>query len=486
MKLSAVLSLSVLLFLLTGCIGIEVPVSAPPVGVTPTDTPAPPAATATAGVKPTAIPEPSATTPPASARGLLFLRDGALMLWDPQTGEAETLVGPAAEPPEGTTGLWPGAVASFALSADRRTVVLVRLTDQRGTDELVALDLATRELRLIRALPDPGIAELMQYAVSADGEWLAYVENGALPAQPRGGRPAPIARPALGSGPRWGALFIVPVRAAGEPVEIGFCGPADPDEFDGLCGGLQWSPDGQALAWHDARGVWLARRGADTPVQLIAQEERTFYFIAQNGWSPSGQALLVGAAVPFSEGFYGYRVLDVAGGRLAELPEVGMQVRPAWLRSAEAAGDRLFLIAGLSGEIWRVDPASATIVERESSFALTGDNSITPAYAAVLADGRLAYALLGDEATPDDVRGLYVADPATLEPRRLNGLPPAVHGEYMGLLDQTVSWAPDGSALAFDYQVERTIVYVPADGSAAVDVRAVLGDQFGDRAAWVP
>jgi hypothetical protein len=450
----------------------------------PTDTPFP---TPTATPRPTIVPPVltvTASNLPRLARDVLFLADGSLKYWHGQTGQIETLLGP--DSPAQPSG--PGAVSLFTVSDDNRFIALQRVGQAAMTYEVALLELETRELTTIQqgTALDRGVLGL---AFSPDGQWLAYVAQGTVPA----------ARPADEEGT--GTVYAVRTDAADLVIELGECGRLETDGLSLRClnwGRLLWSPNGAPFVWSDGYGLWLGQVGRAARLLApnhtdVSDEAQVFSAWA---WSPAGDYLLAWInhfeGVSQATGALRYQgssqaVVDVASGNVIPIPDTFESGEPV-ARASWLTDGRLFVVRrvgsvgaeshlpeaySLFAEIWHISPAdSALALDQTLPIVDNAEGSPTMTGIERLTDSRLAFGILSKSNGDYETRGLYTFAPGDARLRKVTGLPP--------ISDYRVepTWAPDGSGAFIHRSAGGRLLYAPGDGSAVYEVgRALDGDE---------
>jgi hypothetical protein len=274
----------------------------------------------------------------------------------------------------------------------------------------------------------------------------------------------------------------VSLDALDRPVKLGFCAEAHFEEVDYGCqrrGHLLWAPDGSALVWNDAAGIWLAEVGSEPHLLVANSFPDDVQAYSAWAWSPDGHYLL--AWINYSEGS-SQSVLDVRTGQVIPIPDTGEYPEPVarvnWLadgrlfvvRRQDSAGD---LTHSVAAEIWRVSPADqALLLDQTFPVADNAEGNPTLTDVTRLADGRLAFGVQSFSPTDAQTRGLYVFAPDGSGPSKLTGLPPAAD-EWVEL-----TWAPDGSGAFVRWPGSGSLLYAPGDGSAVYDLSAALGDDI--------
>jgi hypothetical protein len=463
-------------------------------GPSPTSRPSgtPPVAT----IVPPIVALPAGQLPPIT-RDVFFLNRFTLLRWDHLSGQLEVLSGgpsgrapggahraaPAAMPPAG--GPQPGDVMHFILRPDGRQLLIWRMALSGDAFEVAALDLDTRDLRVI--FPNESYpADFHTWQFSPDGVWLAYIEPDIpRPAGRAPGLSAGRLRPPAGGGP-WGLIKAFRLDVPEERIEVGYCSMADAQQ-QGHCDPFRWSPDSRAIAWSDPLGVWFTEPG-QPPRQLIVHEPLPPWSTGDpattppryvvDSWAPSGRFLLL------REGWADERyVFDTLTGRRDAVPGSGRldpnspPAQSAWtpdgrLYILAAAGDGLLAISR-----WRIEPDGASLLVREGDARGLGQPGSYPLPLVPRPDGGLAFAIGNNDPLRFDDRGLYVLDPAGWRVRRVNGLPPWISPWH-------ITWLPDGSGAFMDpldptgtFHLGRFTIYVPIDGSGPFELRATLGEE---------
>jgi hypothetical protein len=190
------------------------------------------------------LPTPTATPLPASqivyadqlppvSHDLLYLSKGFLRVWDRQTGQVETLVGPEAvgrvaeqQPVNFLYGPGPptGTVLEYMAGGGGQIAVV---TFQRGAADVhpsTNVFLYDRQTR--QRLPVPADSgEVLAPTFSPDGNWIAWVvrENQVYAQRPPGlASPAPQAPE--GQNFPYGSVYIAPAKSPSAGRKMGTCG----------------------------------------------------------------------------------------------------------------------------------------------------------------------------------------------------------------------------------------------------------------------
>jgi hypothetical protein len=385
-----------------------------------------------------------------------------------------------------------GTIVAFSVSEDSQRIVLARW---RSVElyELALLDMSTQQVKVLIPAQERNLARM---AISPDGQWLAYILTDASPGAalpPVGQRAslaAPLASPLAGGGPSSGTIYAVRIDAPDQRIELGYCAEESMPDWLGECKDLYWSPDSHEVIWSDGRGVWLAELGrAARQVTANFADMHSGEFGGEyhvRSWSPLGRYVLA-----WSHNFEVLRqaVIDTETGDVAEIPDSGEFIYPgprvAWMQDGRLfvtrSGDWRAKLSP-SVELWRIDPTSATMLMRDLDVLLNVGTTNHPAGPAQLADGRLVFALLNGDYLNYTERGLYFLALNDVLAHRVTGLPPAVEGlnDPLSMSETNIFWTPDGTAAIVYhpgyYESDRTLWYVPTDGSPLLDLRPVLDE----------
>jgi len=273
-------------------------------------------------------------------------------------------------------------------------------------------------------------------------------------------------------------IYAVRTDAPDRRIEVGYCAE-DPTQSG--CEGFHWSPDSRAIAWNDPRGIWLAEVGQPGRLLLANSFRPGGRVFSLWYWSPLGRYALITSGIPWSEGG-SYGVIDTRTERTADLAPISMQggALVTWMRDGRLfitrPGDS-FTRTEASAEIWRVDGEADPMLSLETKIPLgiSADNYLIGS--AQLASGHLAFAAVNLSTTNYMERGLYFIGLSNFVPRKVNGLPPILEGGYVL---NSIVWSPDGAAaivLNYDHSARnRTLLYVPTDGSPLIDLRPVMDE----------
>lgn len=229
------------------------------------------------------------TPVPESRSDLLYLVENKLMRWDYRTKFSSLLV---------------DNVAAFSVSQNTRQVALLRPKEitANGTDlyNLDVLDLSTKQITHL--VEDT--SNLMAMSFSSQGERLVYVEDD--------------------------QIFSINTKTAGEPQQIAKCSrKANLSCSDMVVG----SPDGRALAWRDALGIWMVddknpepRLVQSNQVEVTdpkGQKTQNPVDFDQLVWSPDSRFILV-KIIPSASGVQWYGLVDTRKARLVDIPSSGI------------------------------------------------------------------------------------------------------------------------------------------------------------------
>jgi hypothetical protein len=344
---------------------------------------------------------------------------------------------------EGANDLF-GRIQSYSISEDASILGFIQV-GKSGNLELVLFNLLENDVLWILPL---GSQEILEFSISPDGRWIAYITSE--------------------------QLILVPSEESELAITVGNCSPD--------CSGILWAKDSQTFVWGDQDGLWVAEPELGEPtipelildpyfVSLSAGGENVFGTYFPISWSPSGRYLIL------SKG--GFKesprvVFDIQSGRVEEIPGpflyVDIDLSLTWLENDVLMIARASLLGqdnrNTSIEILRIDSDSETMFVRENTFEVGSNPADAPFAPIQIGNGQIFFAML-NFSSPNYIvtNGIYLLDPISGISQKLNDLP---FGRVRG-----VTWVPDGSALLMF--TERKAYFVPADGSQIFDVRFFLG-----------
>lgn len=286
--------------------------------------------TTTATPAPTVMPSPTVISPHET---LIFVSEGALVQWHPQTSEVETLTNNVSNP------IYGGDIAVF-----------VRKTIPDEAYALVAFHIPTHSEREITVLPHKPI----EISLSPDGHWVIY---------------------ALGQIKEIPTLIVHEIQVNDQGIAAA---PSTrtwnpQNAWSWPYNKLIWATN-NLISWSDKNGIWLADLQAAETEPFVAVEPSTNTYEmaplnpaeADKGsfttsttylpqkWSPDGRFLLV-VEYFFEDGVF--RIIDRESGQSAELPESYYGV---FTDDAVWLDDNQLLHLSTTGKanIWQVDPVA--------------------------------------------------------------------------------------------------------------------------------
>lgn len=431
---------------------------------------------------PTSVPDTQPALQPARAgqlppisHDLVWLSDGALLMWNHNSGQIQTLYSGAGEGVgrESPFTQLPGDITQYDVSADGNRITAVRLTASReisatlrGSDEQVSDEQTVHEL-------------LFLDTVSRESWTLAAAVTNL-----REARIAPNQREVAFIATNLGGAPATEVTRSGPPLSVFLAGTPDGEtrriaDCVEFCYALTWHPQSNLLTWTDREALWLYNLESSRPQVLLANRNETLEstrLYAAIDWAANGRFLLLWEQV--YEG--GSRaVLDVPTQQLMPVPDSFVFAEPFATEVSWMQDDRLLVLRSLiSGqtrqatiELWRVAPESGELAREEVSRP---DLTAAAAGGVHLADGRFAYGLLSQSEAA--VSGLYIQDSLTEPLQRVNGLIPA-------FIAPDIIWAPDGSGAVV--RQDSILFYAPAGGDALYDLRPVTG-AWARSFTWLP
>ncbi|MEO8085126.1 MAG: hypothetical protein ABI780_15010, partial [Ardenticatenales bacterium] len=244
---------------------------------------------------------------PALPANLVFGRDGVLYVWPAGGGVLATLTEPAA----GELG--PRSSSLTHGGTDRIAYLETRASEPGGkrsdTSDLIVQDLATRERRVVRRLPEQ--ADASQLGLSGDGNWLTYFEEDC--SEPVAQMTGPLPAPTIASGCR-GTWFVVAAETDAAPRVLAACTVHEERETSVGCDHSLAAPIGNRLAYGDDDGLWVVDVPDGTPRQLTdatsdsggtsvgESDDGVAALQSPESWSPDGRWLMTNGPSGNSEG----------------------------------------------------------------------------------------------------------------------------------------------------------------------------------------
>jgi hypothetical protein len=406
------------------------------------------------------------------------------MLWDRRAHQAA----PVAE-----------NVLDFALAGGAATPRLLLLRSAapaaggRPLIDLAALDLvAAEETPLLAAIPQPDLL-----AIAAPGDRLAYVLTDgpsrvytleiAAGAAPKAAAVCTRPKDLLAGSPT--PASAAPATPTVPPPTPEIASPVQPPSAAD-CTSLAWSPDGQNLAWSDARGLWVLEPGASRPrlahddrVQVRDPGGKTSLYAAalqDIRWSEDARFILL-HVVPDAAVAGWDAVLDVRTGYLASLTDTFTpnpdEARAVWYTENSVmvshSGDPLRQTAPFI-HFWHVFATNPELLVPGQQFDLYSDDfpfspgasKAIPVHALDWVTSQKAGKIMLTVKLPlTDARPvIFSLDTQTGKLSRLETLP----------LDVVqVSWSPDGSGALVSSAGGQFYFTTPVDGGL-YDLEAVL------------
>lgn len=467
---------------------VPAPATASYVAPVPDQTTPPPASTPAAAPLKESPALPTASTPltpvpshtprlPILVSDLLYLSQGNLMRWSPNTDYASVLA---------------SRVTDFSVSASGKQILLLRPQQVTGGGkELFKLDLLDLESHQTTTLL-AGTARLYRLQISPNGDWVAYTS------QDRGGTVSvlpvsPAASPTQGTSNSSGNAQLT----VSSGVEAGLCLP----ETDLDCTSLIWSTNSRELLWTDSRGIWVAQPPRSAAQQVLGNQisvtdprgGKTDVSVSfdQLSWSPGGRYALAHIAISNSD-VHWQAVVDTRMSRLIQLPDTYTlgEEQPSsvvWLPDGRLAvihpgepPNETVLV-----KIWQVIPTGANPVSLQKTFTIGAANlpgslppevlntPFAPDWLTALDSNTLAVAIVWPDgrAAPQ----LLTLDLKTGSLDRLNQAP---------ALTQRLLWSPDGSgAILLDEQSRA--FYASGDDTPLRSLHTRLGED-ARRFTWMP
>jgi hypothetical protein len=433
--------------------------------------------------------------PPAS-HDLLFISEGFLRHWDHQTGQINTLIGPAAVglladqhqisllkgpgPPTGT-------VLEYAVNGQGQMVVV---TFQRGdANRLPSSNVFLYDHRTQQRFPLPADhGEITLPGFSPDGNWIAWVllRNDAYAQRPPGLAAAfPQTTPQQGL--PVGQVYVAPSVSLRESRRVGSCGLFKQGWLQ-QCTGLFWSADSGHLLWQDVDTIWsISPTGAAPPMQYklpVGSGE-------PQAPSPSGRYLLT--RVPGVTEGSSLAVVDLQMGRTMAVAGTFEYTSPG-ARVLWLADDRLLVIhhadllavpsvreqaeSNVTVEVWQMSMPPNDLLQLVQRVSLPARAGTYAAGQQQLDKQHVVFALLNPDAEAQQMSGLFLFDLITGALQRRRSLPP------MGKWDDSATardfpdgffWSPDGSDLLIQDTAQQTVFLAPAVDGPMLEIGHLLG-----------
>ena len=305
---------------------------------------------------------------------LIFLSNGALVLWDSEDGVIKPIVQvpPIDNAAKATIekGLPPGSILEY--SADRRFRFIALFRSKgiaaNGVElfDLALLDVEKGSFRLlIEEMP-----RIFQLSLSPDGQWIAYSTD-----------------------EKTGRIYALGTDGIGKPIEIGSYTVDEDWEY----GQILWAPDGRRLLWSDASGIWITNPDEPDAKQILTdvieikdlQGEKSSVRVMYPSltWSPLGRFILA-QVQPYQSTVKWQGIIDTRLGQISEVPGTYEYQSPAANARLGQNGD-LLVSSGFDPEeshfpslgIFRIVPTRDDMVipkeeylfHQEEFVSITGD-----------------------------------------------------------------------------------------------------------------
>lgn len=460
--------------------------------IEPSETSVPPTLTPTL---PTSTPEPTETATPTPSRtpisaqdllhpiinlgadeqlpipyDLLFLQDGRLNLWEPNLA-AVTVFTPTA----------PYKMNSWQMTPDQQKVLIAQTAVGNRPGFILSLfDTQTRELQDVWQESEQF---LLDYAIATDGNKIAAITSLTPPEEREGNDTVQVLDVASG---RQETIINCStyIRLQYSTVET---------TVTNRCNGLVAVPDdNEKWLWSDVLGVW---EGGTPyfPTLIVSNlfELPPRFHTPTTDWSSNGRYQLLRSRRSKGED---RRVLDMVTQTVVPIPNstVGLDQAPQWQWTAD---NHLFGILPTRSngegiynfvELLRVVDGQL----EESDLVTIPDPYGSPITAATqLSDGRFSFIINYNKEAEPEIRNIYLLNNFDQEPYPFVSLPPVLTNPQAAW--QAQFWTPDGQAVLYQkvdaVDQENTYIYyfIPASGSALIDLTAVLGSKEAEF-LWIP
>lgn len=404
---------------------------------------------------------------------LLFIADGKLQLWQPQTGQVSTLL---------ANSNMTQVVTGWQATPDKQTVLIVQQSTHDAPGfSLLLFDTNSRQLSELWSESDHYLAG---YAISGDGQTVAFINS------------IPTLEDAS-------IQEIKVINIAWEqPVKLADCpnrrqnntGQREVD-YVVSCTEVVAVPDSETWLWRDIVGLWQG--GLNTQPRLLVENnffndnDPPLFYEPTNDWSSDGRfQMIIGRR---GEGFY-LHVLDIANNQLIEVPNsasgIERVVRWQWapnnqlvtLQSPDENGKGAY-----TAELWHIEAGQFV---QDASLIIPAPTHAIPVALTSLADGRFAFIINHADASDAANRNIYQISSFDQPPQAIVSLPPIYTGEN----GQSLAWAPNNNGILYvqfiswDPESSQNIFrpfYIPADGSMLYDLSEILGNHVANF-IWLP
>lgn len=424
---------------------------------------------------------------PAITHDLLFVADESLKRWNHESGEIEILLESGAI--SNTVSFefgqpYPGkGHRTIRVSQDEQAAVAMKLIDETPPIyDLVWFDLSTGDSRTLANQ----VVYLLNFEIAPDGNKIVYIVGDASAELWNSGWP------------KNGTIYVQSVEREQPAQSIGYCSSinADNQEHKYGCDGLIWSPDGEAILWGDAQGLW-ERNLLTFELRLLlpndlshtVEWEGRFKIYSPIDWSPGGRYLRL--LVRHYEGS-SQAIFDRQSGRVIPIPNTFFyteieQTGYCWLEndqflSVETQGEREKPITKVT--IRSISPDELAL-EVEASIMLPSAPFTYVVAPRQLGNGSLVYAVVSYTFDNPPTDGLFWLADLTDTPQKMNHLPVFLS------LEAEVNWVPDGSGAIVGHfdgsSYEPDFVYVPANEPTAYAIQPLLGESVSFYSlTWLP
>ncbi len=397
---------------------------------------------------------------------LLFINDGELQIWQPQTGQVTTLLA------QTESNM---IVNGWRTTPDGQSVLIAQTPDNDQPGFTLFLFQATT--RLLQELWSESDTYLFAYALAVDGRSVALI-TGTTSSQ-------------TGEGVETVQLIN---SESGQASKLTDCpnsrqlgNETNSFTYTLRCQSLVAAPDGRTWLWRDIEGVWQGGR-EQAPRLLVAhdffEEDLPRIYSPTTDWSPDGRYQLLSA-----QRFEGSNrwVLDMTTGQTIAVPNsvTGLDKVAYWQWTPD---NHLFTVRPpiyINGEtdnvaeLWQI---AGNELVAAASLALPDLEGVPPAAPSQLGDGRFAFILNHTAA----IGSLYLITSFEQPPQPLVNLP-LLSGFWDSTHRQSLTWTPDARGVLYSLPTAdtRQLFYIPDDNSTLYDLTPLLGSNITSL-LWLP
>lgn len=394
---------------------------------------------------------------------LLFISEGELRLWQPQTAQVLRLL---PNPTNLSTKGW-------RMTPDQQTILLAQAhVDSSPGFMLYLFDTNSRELRELWSETD---TYLFAYALATDGRSAAIITSTTSHDEEGGQETIKVIDSELRQA---ATLTTCPNRRqkSYENREI---------DYTLRCTELAAVPHSDTWLWRDIEGVWQG--GLNSAPRLLAahdffeDSDPALIYSPTHDWSPNGRYQLLSAR-RFEGGNHWLLDIDTGQATVIENSNFGINPGVIWQWTQD---NRLLAVPPPNGgvdillELWRIEDGQLV---QDVSLTLPNPNAVQIATPSQLPDGR--FALIINGAGPN-LGTITLIPNFNTPPQLLTTLMPLEHWGYG--YDQSLTWTPDTAGAVYLYPDSqgRRPFYLPADGTILYELTELLGNQITEL-VWLP